>query len=42
MREVGANVQEVARGIGFANRIVRISSCRAGLRRFLLSQGCAR
>ena len=40
--KVGANVQDVARGIGLDNRIgAQISACRTGLRRLLLSQGYA-
>ena len=40
--KVGADVQEVARGIGLDNRIgSKVPACRAGLRRFVLSQGHA-
>ena len=38
--KAGANVQEVARGIGLDNRIgPQVPECRAGLRRLVLSQG---
>ena len=38
--KVGADVQEVARGIGLDNRIgSQVPACRAGLRRLVLSQG---
>ena len=41
--KVGADVQEVARGIGLDNRIgSKISACRTRLRRLLLSQGYPR
>ena len=40
--KVGADVQEVARGIGLDNRIgAQVSACRPRLRRLLLSQGHA-
>ena len=41
--KVGADVQEVARGIGLDNRIgAQVPACRAGLWRLVLSQGHGR